>query len=131
MTFKVDLTTILTLLSLFGLSETACLQTGCAPETTELERAWTSLNQDIIAPAVTKAIEETSTRTATLQGGAQGIEPGYEVDVFGFFGTGIHSKVMVRLVGVSGQLTGHVQADAGQAGSVPPPVVRTEAIKPE
>lgn len=120
-----DWATLLALALAAGLGGGTCLPVaGCAPATTELERAWNDLNQQVIAPAVQKAMQETATRAATMQAGAQVIEPGYSVVVDGFFGTGVHASTTVRLVGVSGQITGHVQADAGQPASVPPPVQR-------
>jgi hypothetical protein len=125
MTLKFDASTILTLLATLATSGLlGSCTTGCAPQTTELERAWTTINQEVIGPAVTKAMEETSTRTSTLQASAQANNPGYEVEVLALFGTGIHAKTVVRLVGVSGQISGHAQADAGQPGVVPPPVIR-------
>lgn len=108
-----------------------CCLTNCAPQATELERQFTVLTQDVIRPAVEKALAETSTRTATLQGGGQLINPGYEITVDGFFGTGVHAKTLVTVVGVSGQLVGHAQGDAGQAGAVPPPVMRDTTPEPE
>lgn len=114
---------------------------GCQSQATEVERAWTFVGERIIGPAVVKAIEETSTRTATLQGGAQVIEPGYSVDFEGFWVTGLKGRAVVRTVGVSGQITGHAQGDAGQAATVDPPVHREtkptgvittpQAMKPE
>lgn len=102
------------------------MTTGCAPQATELERFSDRVFLEIIGPAVQKAIAETSTRTATLQGGAQVIEPGYDVQVEGFWGTGVKAATTVRIVGVSGQLTGHAHGDQGQAAVVQPPAIRTE-----
>jgi hypothetical protein len=102
---------------------------GCAPQSTELERFSDRVFLEVIGPAATKAIAETSTRTATLQGGAQVIEPGYAVDVEGFWGTGVKASTVVRVVGVSGQLTGHAQGDQGQAATVPPPANRDESTE--
>jgi len=115
------------LLTAFGLLPTSCIVSGCQSQATEAERAWTFIAQDVIKPVAEKAIEETSTRTATLQGGAQVINPGYSVDLEGFWCTGFKGLAVVRLEGVSGQITGHAQGDAGQAATVPPPVVRTDA----
>lgn len=99
---------------------------GCAPKATELERFSDQLLEKVIQPAVDKALDETSVRTATLQGGAQVIEPGYAINVEGFWGTGVKAATTVRIVGVSGQLTGHAQADQGQAAIVEPPAIREE-----
>jgi len=103
---------------------------GCAPQATELERFHDRLMTDVIGPAVTKSIDETSVRTATLQGGAQVIEPGYLTEIEGFWGTGVKAKAIIRVVGVSGQLTGHSQADQGQAAVVEPPAIRDETTGP-
>jgi len=102
---------------------------GCAPQSTELERFSDRVFLEVIGPAVQKAIAETSTRTATLQGGAQVIEPGYAIDVDGFWGTGVKASTVVRVVGVSGQLSGHAQADQGQSAIVPPPANREALLE--
>lgn len=117
------------LIALFGWLITL-LGAGCAPNSTELERMGNRLITDVIQPAVAKAIDETSVRTATLQGGGQVIEPGYDVAVEGFFGTGIKGRCTVRVVGVSGQITGHAQADQGQAAIVEPPANREDGDEP-
>jgi hypothetical protein len=120
------------LLSWFGavfVFLSALLAGGCAPQATELERFSDRVFVEVIGPAVQKAIAETSTRTATLQGGAQVIEPGYSIDVEGFWGTGVKASTVVRVRGVSGQLTGHAQADQGQPATVPPPATREESTE--
>ena len=98
---------------------------GCAPQSTELERFSDRVMSEVIGPAVEKAIQETTMRTATLQGGAQVIEPGYRVDVEGFFGTGVKASTVVRNVGVRGQRTGPGPSDQGQAALLDPPAVGT------
>ncbi|MCK4626020.1 MAG: hypothetical protein KAV00_11960 [Phycisphaerae bacterium] len=85
---------------------------GCGSQATELERFSDKLFVEVIGPAVEKAIAETSTRTATLQGGAQCIEPGYRIELEGFWGTGVKAYSEIRVVGVSGQLVGHAQGDS-------------------
>lgn len=100
---------------------------GCMDKATELERFSDSVMGTVIAPAIEKAIAETSTRTAALSGGAQAIEPGYEVHARGMIGTGFDGTVTVKVIGVSGQVDGHIQTDAGQAGSVDPPGYKSPA----
>jgi hypothetical protein len=93
---------------------TLLLIAGCTtPGQTELERLNDRVFVDVIGPAITKAMEETTARTAALQGGVQGIEPGYEVVFDGIIGTSIRGKATVRIVGIAGQLTGGTQADEG------------------
>jgi hypothetical protein len=86
---------------------------GCTtPGQTELERLNDTVFADVIGPAIAKAMEETTTQTAALQGGVQGIEPGYEVVFDGIVGTSIRGKATVRIVGIAGQLVGGTQAEA-------------------
>lgn len=88
--------------------------TGCAMNTDPIERSFNRMMSEVVGPAVVKAIAETKTDAASLAGGAQVIEPGYEVTFEGFFGTGVKGVAVVRLVGVSGQLTGHAQTTSTQ-----------------
>lgn len=98
---------------------------GCQPNTEPLERT-ASQGFDIVQTALGKAVDETSTRTAALQGNLTGVEPGWTFEGYGIFGTGIIYKGTIFAKGVSGTLMGHTQADAGQAGVVPPPAIRTQ-----
>jgi len=102
----------------------ACLAmsciSACAPNQEPMERALNRMLTEVVGPAVTKAIEETVTETAGLTGGAQAIEPGYRIEFEGWFGTGVKGIAVVKLTGISGQLTGHVQT----SGSIGPPAPR-------
>lgn len=69
------------------------------------------LMEKVVSPAVTKAVTEANTRTATLQGGVQGINPRYVVEFEGLWVVGVQGKVTAGLEGVAGQITGHVQTD--------------------
>lgn len=88
--------------------------TGCAPDTEPLERT-AGRGFDIVDKAIAKAISETSTRTSAIQGSMTGVEPGWVVEGYGIFGTGIVYQGKVYAKGVSGTLTGHTQTDSGEA----------------
>jgi hypothetical protein len=76
--------------------------------------------RDMIVPVTTKAIKEVGVRTATLQGGAQVINPGYDIVIEGFLVQGFKGRAIVRIIGVSGQLMGHAQGDRDVASRTPP-----------
>ena len=104
---------------------------GCAPQATEIERGMTFVGEKVLVPVVEKALHETSMRTATLQGGIQGINPGYVLEMEGLLVNGFKGKVVVRVIGIAGQLQGHGQADQGQEATIPPPAsqeVTTEVL---
>ena len=75
---------------------------------------------------MTKALAETSARTAQLQAGAQAINPGYVIVVEGKICQGFEGKFIVRTDGLAVQIQGNAQADQGQAATVPPPAIRKE-----
>jgi hypothetical protein len=93
---------------------------GCPPSTTEIERKIDRSFDDIIVPITKKAITEVGVRTATLQGGAQVINPGYDIVIEGFLVQGFKGRALVRIIGVSGQLMGHAQGDRDVASRTPP-----------
>lgn len=100
---------------------------GCAmfkPNTDPIERGVNNVMANVVQPVATKAIAELSTRTAQMQASAQGINPGYQVEWVATAGPATTGKVTVQTVGIAGQIAGAAQADAGQAASVPPPVMR-------
>ena len=109
---------------------TACLLAGCAPDTEPIERT-ASKGFDVVQTALSKAVAETSTRTASLQGTLTGVEPGWVFEGYGIWGTGIVYQGKMYMKGVSGTLMGHTQTDAGQEGSVPPPAMREPDAAPE
>jgi hypothetical protein len=88
---------------------------GCQPNAEPIERATTTIFKDIVVPTVTKAVAETSVRTATLQAGAELIRPGLVTEFEGFWVVGVKGKASVHADGVAGQLTGHAQGDQGEA----------------
>jgi len=100
---------------------------GCLkPDLNPIERSINTLVKEVIAPAVAKAGEELSARTAQLQGQGSLINPGYTVEGFASAGPATTFKFTIRAEGVSANLAGAEQADAGQVGSVPPPAARKE-----
>ncbi len=104
---------------------------GCQPNVEPIERGASTLMLEVVKPAVSKAADELSARTAQLQGQGSLINPGYVVDGFANFGPGVSYRFSIATVGVSANISGATQADAGQAGTVPPPVMREPAAKPE
>lgn len=104
---------------------------GCQANTEPLERT-ASQGFDIVNEALTKAVSETSTRTAALQGTLTGVEPGWVFNGYGIFGTGVVYEGKLYMKGVSGTLMGHTQADQGQATTDErPPGDRTPSTQPQ
>jgi hypothetical protein len=106
---------------------------GCQlfkPNTEPLERGVTMLVSEVIKPAIAKAGDELSARTAQLQGQGSLINPGYVVEGFASAGPATTFKFSIRAEGVSANLAGAGQADAGQPGAVPPPAVRKPTETP-
>ena len=101
---------------------------GCSPGSEAIERFSQTTLKEAIAPAVTKALAETSARTAQLQAGAQAINPGYVIVAEGKICQGFEGKFIVRTDGLAVQIQGNAQADQGQAATVPPPAIRDDGI---
>lgn len=93
---------------------------GCAPNSEAIERT-AGKGFDIAQQALVKALQETSTRTAQLQGTMTAVEPGWVVEGYGIFGTGLVYQGKIYIKGASGTLMGATQADQGQAASIKPP----------
>ncbi len=84
---------------------------GCGPDKQDvLTHVSDKVIDTIVGPAVQKALSETSVTGAQLQGGLQGIEPGYKVDVDGYLVQGFRGSIVIRAIGVAGQITGSGQA---------------------
>jgi hypothetical protein len=101
--------TLLLLGAILGL-----LMVGCQPNMEPIERT-AGKGIDIANQYVSKALAETSTRTSTMQGNLDGIEPGWVFRGYGIFGTGVVYEGQLYAKGVSGGMTLHAQADQGQA----------------
>jgi len=124
----------LSVLPVLLLSGLACLlicNLGCAPDTEPIERGANAMIDGVVKPAVAKAADELSARTAQYQGQGSLINPGYRIQGHGVFGTGVVYNFEVNAVGVSANVSGATQQDAGQEGSVPPPALREEPVAPE
>lgn len=80
---------------------------GCQRPDTHVE----SVLNTFVKPAMDKALTEGATRTASLQGGLQGINPKYVVEFQGKWVVGVEGRATCGLEGVSGQITGHLQTD--------------------
>jgi hypothetical protein len=92
---------------------TGCLQPNMDP----IERGMNTMVVEVIKPAVAKAGEELSARTAQLQGQGSLINPGYTVEGFASVGPATTFKFTIRAEGVSANLAAAAQGDAGQAGT--------------
>lgn len=119
--------TTLAAVSLLGSG--SCLMTGCI-STGGIEGGMNQMIHEVIKPAVEKMAGELSARTAQLQGQGSLINPGYEISGFVSVGPAATFQFTLQAIGVSANLTGAAQADAGQAGTVPPPVMRDETPEP-
>lgn len=103
------------------------MSTGCQlfkPNTEPIERGMTKIMSEVVKPAVAKASEELSARTAQLQGQGSLINPGYKVTGHAGMFNGVMYDFTITTVGVSANLAAVAQADAGQPGTVLPPVNR-------
>jgi len=93
-------------LALFG--------TGCAVNSEPIERASNRMIDEVVSPAIGKAISDLKQRSAALQGQGSLINPGYVMDGYGIAGTGFVWTARVKLDGVSANLAGATQADEQQ-----------------
>lgn len=100
---------------------------GCQPNAEPLERSANLVVTEVVKPVMAKAIGELSQRTAQLTAQGSLINPGYRVRGYASFGTGVTYDFELNVVGVSANVAGATQADAGQEATVPPPVVREGA----
>lgn len=112
------------------------LVAGCGPDKQDvLTHVSDKVIDSVVKPAVEKALAETSVTGAQLQGGLQGIEPGYKVDVDGYLVQGFRGSIVIRTVGVAGQLTGSGQAigshlPGGNPGHTTEPASGANAVAP-
>lgn len=100
------------------------LLAGCQPNTEPIERATNTIVKEVVQPAVSKLTAELSSRSAQLQGQGSLINPGYTVRGHAGFGPTAHWEFTIQAEGVSANIAGATQADAGQAGTVEPPANR-------
>ena len=101
------------------------LGAGCIkPDMEPIERGANRMTTEVIKPAVAKMTEELSGRTAQLQGQGSLINPGYEIEGYAGMFNGMIFDFRLNATGVSANLAGAAQGDAGQLGTVPPPVMR-------
>lgn len=66
--------------------------------------------EQVVKPAIEKAIEETTALSMAHQGNLQGIDPGYEITFEGWFSTGIQGKATVHADGMAGTITWNAQS---------------------
>jgi hypothetical protein len=98
---------------------------GCIkPDMEPIERGANKMTTEVIKPAVQKMTEELSGRTAQLQGQGSLINPGYRVYGWAGMFNGFMFEFNLNATGVSANLAGAAQGDAGQAGTVLPPAIR-------
>ena len=100
---------------------------GCQPNMEPIERGANTLIVEVVKPAVEKASAELTARTAQYQGQGSLINPGYVVEGHGVFGPGVAYRFSIRTEGVSANVTGATQQDAGQAAVMPAPAMRDAA----
>ena len=99
--------------AMIGIVLAAVMLVGCAPNTEPLERVSTKVIDEVVRPAVEKALSEAAVRTATGQLAGQMIEPGWRVSGEGKLVQGFEFELEIIAVGVAGQGMGHVQTDQG------------------
>lgn len=99
---------------------------GCGPNMEAIERTSGQVFDKVLGPATQKAIAELDTRGAQLSGQISGINPGYVVEGYGIFGTGIVYRATIRLVGVSANMAGGAQGDQEVTGADVPVVLPLE-----
>ena len=86
------------------------LLAGCSLGAEPIERSFQTLMVEVIKPAVSKAMEEVVTQTATMQGGAEAINPSLVIEGYAHWtGTGMIYKTTVGLQGVAGRIAGFGQ----------------------
>lgn len=101
--------------------------TGCVkPNAEPVERAVNMIVTNVVTPAIEKIVEETSTTSAQLQGGAEVIDPGYEGEFEGFWVTGLKGKISVRAKGLAGRISGSTQS-TGPKSQAPQPADKKDA----
>jgi len=104
---------------------------GCQANTEPIERATNTAISEVVKPAIEKLTAELSSRSAQLQGQGSLINPGYTVRGHAGFGPTAYWEFTIQAEGVSANIAGATQADAGQAGTVPPPAIRNPETQPE
>jgi hypothetical protein len=87
---------------------------GCQPNMEPMERVSNKVLDSVIGPAITKGLQDLDSKALSLQGGMQGIEPGYEIVVEGKIVNGFEGKGTVRAKGLAGQLQGSYSATPGE-----------------
>jgi len=112
--------------SLIVLALTALALTGCQPNMDPIERATNTIVKEVVKPAVEKATAELTARTSQVQGQGSLINPGYHVRGIAGFGPMAVWSFEIGTDGVSANIAGATQADAGQAATILAPAVRKE-----
>jgi len=94
---------------------------GCSEQKATAEQALVrEIGSQIIVPLAQKAMEQ-GTSKFDMQAGAQAIEPGYEGEFEGYWVVGLKGRVTIRLVGASGQVQIHSEADPPVPEPIPAP----------
>jgi hypothetical protein len=106
------------------------LMVGCQPDMEPIERSANLMIKEVVRPAIEKAADELTTRTSQYQGQGSLINPGYRVRGHGVWGTGVLFDFELNAVGLSANIAGATQQDAGQPASVDPPVERDSVPPP-
>lgn len=102
----------------------ALLAGGCAPNAEPIERANHQMMLNVVKPAIEKTSADLASRTGQLQGQGSLINPGYRIEGYGVFGTGVVYQFTLRTDGVSANLAGAAQFDND---AQPKPTTRSAA----
>jgi len=104
----------------------ACTAVGCAMQEKALSDHFVLITDKVVVPLVEKASNETSARNYQMNVSAHATNPTYVVTFKGVVGTCVEGEATLGIEGIAGQGSFASQGDAGDLGTVPPPVVRDE-----
>lgn len=103
---------------------------GCTGPAEPIERQFENAITTVVAPAMKEALGELRQRTVAIQASGQLIEPGYVVEGHAGWLVGPVWRVSARLSGVSANLAGATQGDAGPDLVYQPTIIEPQSTKP-
>lgn len=96
-----------------------CILSGCTANQQEpIQFMAQTFTDKVVAPAVAKAAEGLESTSAAITGTASLINPGYRIQGFGMFGTGIAYDCQLTVVGVGATLAGATQGERRAMGVI-------------
>jgi hypothetical protein len=108
------------LLTVIAFLPTCTANLGCQqPNQEPIERAVNKLADEVVTPVLTKAVENLSPASLAVQGGVQAINPGYKIDGFFLWGTGLVYNTTVAVDGLAGQIQGSTLSVPAGVTTVP------------